>query len=85
MATFVLDKQTILRHESPPMPTIGINARRLIGKSALVFAMVFVAWIPLGALRIIPFVLELPGEPSLRLHAAAAVGCLMVAAWAFWD
>jgi hypothetical protein len=62
-----------------------MNLRRMIGKVAFTLALAFVAWIPLGALRIIPFVLELPGEPSLRVHAAAAVGCLMVAAWGFWE
>ena len=71
--------------ETPQMPALDMNLRRMIGKVAFALAVAFVAWIPLGALRMIPFVLELPGEPSLRVHAAAAVGCLMVAAWGFWE
>jgi hypothetical protein len=57
----------------------------MIGKFALVLALCFLAWLPLGMLRIIPFVLALPGEPRLRVHAAAAVGCLLIAAWGFWE
>ncbi|MEO5691575.1 MAG: hypothetical protein ABIQ72_00490 [Usitatibacter sp.] len=48
-------------------------------------ALAFIAWLPLGIFQIVPFVLALPGETSLRVHAAAAVGSLMVAAWGFWD
>ena len=62
-----------------------MSLRRIIGKAAFVLAIAFIAWIPLGVLRIIPFVLELQGEPSVRVHAAAAVGSLMVAAWGFWE
>ena len=62
-----------------------MKVRRLIGVSAFALALLFLAWLPLGALEIIPFVLTLPGEPSLRVHAAATVGCLMVAAWGFWN
>jgi hypothetical protein len=62
-----------------------MKVRRLVGASAFALALLFVAWLPLGALEIIPFVLTLPGEPSLRVHAAAAVACLAVAAWGFWN
>ena len=62
-----------------------MKVRRLVGISAFALALVFIAWLPLGAFDIIPFVLTLPGEPSVRVHAAAAVGCLMVAAWGFWN
>ena len=47
-------------------------------------ALGFIGWLPLGVLNVVPFVLELPGEPSVRVHAAVAVGCLFVAAWGFW-
>ena len=46
-------------------------------------AMLFTAWLPLGLLNVLPFVFEWSGESSLRLHAAAAVGCLMLAALAY--
>ena len=49
----------------------------------LLLALLFTAWLPLGLLNILPFVFEWPGESSLRLHAGAAVGCLMLAALAY--
>ncbi|MCX7064317.1 MAG: hypothetical protein NT024_07065 [Proteobacteria bacterium] len=59
--------------------------RRSIARAALVLGGVFVVWLPAGILDVVPFVLELPGESSIRVHAAAAVACLMVAAWGFWN
>lgn len=57
----------------------------MIGTAALLLAVVFIVWLPLGILNVVPLVLELPGESGLRLHAGAAVGCLAIAAWGFWD
>ena len=59
--------------------------RRTLGRGCFLAALIFIAWLPLGILKIAPFVLELPGESRLRLHAAAAVLCLLVAAWGFWE
>ena len=56
----------------------------MIGGGAFVLSLVFIVWLPLGVLNVVPFVLELPSEPSVRVHAAVAVGCLLVAAWGFW-
>jgi hypothetical protein len=61
------------------------NTRRLMGRVAFVLAIVLVAWLPAGLLQIVPFVLSLPNESSLRVHAAAAVACLLIAAWAYWN
>ena len=61
------------------------NLRRVIGRCSFTLALMFLAWLPLGILQIIPFVFVLQGEPMLRVHAAAAVGCLMIAAWGFWE
>jgi len=52
---------------------------------ALLLGLVFVVWLPAGIFDIVPFVLGFPGESSIRVHAAAAVACLMVAAWGFWN
>jgi hypothetical protein len=52
---------------------------------ALVLAIGLIAWLPAGLLQLVPFVLSLPGESGLRVHAAAAVACLLVAAWAYWN
>ena len=62
------------------------RTRRLtFARFALSIALMFVVWLPLGILDVVPFVLSLPGESSLRVHTAAAVLCLMIAAWAFWE
>ena len=59
--------------------------RRRMGTGALALGLLFGAWLPLGLFHVVPFVLELAGETALRTHAAAAVACLLVAAWGFWD
>jgi hypothetical protein len=59
--------------------------RRKIAVMALALALIFIAWLPLGIFDVVPFLLQLPGEPSFRVHAGAAVGCLLVAAWGFWE
>jgi hypothetical protein len=64
---------------------LDMSLRKKIGRASFVLAIIFIAWIPLGALRMVPFVLDLSGEPSLRVHASAAVGLLMIAAWGFWE
>ena len=63
----------------------SVKLQRMIGTAAFLLALMFIVWLPLGILHVVPLVLELPGESSLRVHAAAAVGCLVVAAWGFWD
>jgi len=63
----------------------GTQLRRFAGVVGAVLAFVFMVWLPLGILGIVPFVLEIPGESSLRTHAGAAVACLMVTAWACWE
>jgi hypothetical protein len=65
-------------------PTL-VKWRRQIAVCALSLALLLIAWLPLGIANVVPFVIELPGESSLRLHAAAAVVCLLVAAWGFWE
>lgn len=62
-----------------------VQWQRRIAVCALTLALLFIAWLPLGIAGVVPFVIELPGESSLRLHAAAAVVCLLVAAWGFWE
>jgi hypothetical protein len=63
----------------------GSHVRRVLGSAALSLAVVFVLWLPLGVLGMVPFVFEIPGDSHLRVHTAAAVLCLLVAAWGFWE
>jgi hypothetical protein len=58
--------------------------RPKIGVIAAVLAAIFVLWLPLGILDIVPFTFTIPGESAVRSHAGLAVGSLMVAAWGFW-
>lgn len=68
-----------------PAPAPARNPRRTIGRAAIVLATVFIIWLPAGILDIVPFVFSLPGESGLRSHAGAAVLCLLVAAWGYWN
>ena len=69
----------------PLMLIPSVKSRITIGRCAFALALVCIAWLPLGILEVVPFVLKWPGESSLRLHAGAAVGSLLVAAWGFWE
>lgn len=62
-----------------------MKLRRAIGAGSFALALAFIAWLPLGILDFIPLVMQLPGESALRTHAGAAVVCLMVAAWGYWN
>lgn len=58
--------------------------RRTIGMYSLALSLVFILWLPLGVLTVVPLLLQIPGESALRTHAGVTVACLMVAAWGFW-
>lgn len=67
------------------MKAVYTRFRRKIGMMCFVLALVFIAWLPLGVLEFVPFLLQLPGESGVRSHAGAAVACLLGAAWGFWE
>ena len=58
--------------------------RGWVAASAFATALILIAWLPLGVLKIVPFVISLPGTDPLRAHAGAAIACLLVAALGFW-
>ena len=35
--------------------------------------------------NVVPFLIELPQETSIRAHASLAVILLLIASWAFWN
>ena len=59
--------------------------KRKIGKVALFLSIVAVIWLLLGMVNMVPFLIELPQETSIRAHASLAVILLLVASWAFWN
>ena len=59
--------------------------KRKIGKVALSLSILAVIWLLLGMVNIVPFLIELPQETSIRAHASLAVILLLVASWAFWN
>jgi len=59
--------------------------RRKIGQVAIFLAILAVIWLVLGMIDIVPFLIELPQETSLRAHASLAVILLLIASWAFWN
>ena len=59
--------------------------RKKIGVIALSLAALAVVWLLLGMANIIPFLIELPQETSIRAHASLAVILLLIGSWAFWN
>jgi hypothetical protein len=59
--------------------------KRKIGKAALVLASLSVIWLILGMINLVPFLIELPQETSIRAHASLAVIFLLIGSWAFWN
>ena len=59
--------------------------RKKIGVLALSLALLAVVWLLLGMANIVPFLIVLPQETSIRAHASFAVFLLLVSSWAFWN
>ena len=61
------------------------RVKRKIGKVALFLGSLSLIWLILGMINVVPFLLELPQETSLRAHASVAVIFLLIGSWAFWN
>ena len=59
--------------------------KRQIGKVALVLGFLALIWLLLGMINVVPFLIELPQETSVRAHASLAVIFLLIGSWAFWN
>ena len=59
--------------------------KRKIGKVALFLASLAVILLLLGMVNVVPFLIGLPQETSIRAHASIAVMFLLIASWAFWN
>ena len=61
------------------------SMKRKIGKVALFLSSLAVILLLLGMVNIVPFLIEIPQESSIRAHASIAVVFLLIASWAFWN
>ena len=59
--------------------------KRKIGKVALVLGFLALIWLLLGMINVVPFLIELPQETSIRAHASLAVIFLLIGSCAFWN
>ena len=59
--------------------------KRKIGKAALGLGLLSVIWLILGMFNVLPLLIELPQETSIRAHASLAVIFLLIGSWAFWN
>ena len=59
--------------------------KRKIGKVAFVLGIVALIWLLLGMINVVPFLIELEQETSIRAHASLAVIFLLIGSWAFWN
>ena len=59
--------------------------KRIIGKAALVLGIFSLIWLLLGMINVVPFLIELEQETSIRAHASLAVIFLLIGSWAFWN
>ena len=59
------------------------SLRHLAGIFFFALALLFTGWLLLGMLGVVPLLMQLPGESTVRTHASAAVLFFMFAAWGF--
>jgi len=59
--------------------------RHYIATLAAVLAVLSTFWLFLGMFAIVPLLLEIPGETSLRTHASITLIFLLIASWGFWN
>tara|TARA_B110000977_G_C10849345_1_gene405165 strand:+ start:527 stop:715 length:189 start_codon:yes stop_codon:yes gene_type:complete len=56
-----------------------------VGRVSLFLGALSVIWLLLGMANIVPFLIELPQETSIRAHASLAVIFLLIGSAAFWN
>ncbi|MDA9102938.1 hypothetical protein N9K00_00890 [Candidatus Thioglobus sp.] len=59
--------------------------KRKIGIVALSLSFLAVFWLLLGMANLVPLLIELPNETSIRAHASLAVIFLLIGSAAFWN
>jgi hypothetical protein len=59
--------------------------KRKIGIVALSLSFLAVLWLLLGMANLVPLLIELPNETTIRAHASLAVIFLLIGSAAFWN
>mgnify|MGYP005663363215 CR=1 FL=1 len=59
--------------------------KRKIGIAALALGSLALIWLILGMINVVPLLIELPQETSIRAHASLTVIFLLIGSWAFWN
>ena len=59
--------------------------KRKIGIAALVLGSLALICLILGLINVVPLLIELPQETSIRAHASLTVIFLLIGSWAFWN
>jgi len=59
--------------------------KKKIGQVSLILAFIAVLWLVLGMFNIVPLLIEISQETSVRAHASLAVVFLLIGSWAFWN
>tara|TARA_X000000368_G_scaffold413122_1_gene400645 strand:+ start:431 stop:619 length:189 start_codon:yes stop_codon:yes gene_type:complete len=59
--------------------------KRKIGTVAIVLGSLALVWLILGMINVVPLLIGLPQETSVRAHASLAVIFLLIGSWAFWN
>jgi len=59
--------------------------KRKIGILALSLSFLAVLWLLLGMANLVPLLIELPNETTIRAHASLAVIFLLIGSAAFWN
>jgi len=59
--------------------------KRKIGIAAIILGSLALIWIIFGMINVVPFLIDLPQETSIRAHASLTVTLLLIGSWAFWN
>ena len=59
--------------------------KRKIGTVAIDLGSLALVWLILGMINVVPLLIGLPQETSVRAHASLAVIFLLIGSWAFWN
>ncbi|MAZ79530.1 MAG: hypothetical protein CMD72_02145 [Gammaproteobacteria bacterium] len=59
--------------------------KRKIGIAAIILGSLALIWLIFGMINVVPFLIDLPQETSIRAHASLTVTLLLIGSWAFWN